>query len=336
VTFFEPDGRGGYNALALGDRLPFAQRPVRDRDFVFPLRVAPEPTVYYLRVRTTSALFVQARLWQREGLRDARTVDDVSIGLVLGAIGVMFLFNLIFWAWFRERVQIYYAAYLATLAAHLVFVGGYAARWLFPQQPWLADHGVGVIIGLNCAAAIAFASHALELRKLLPLVWRVYQALFFMFVGVVVAALMGQYGRVVALTNWGALTISSMGVLLPAILLWRGHRRNLIYLLAFVVFALGNLPASLRIQAVSQMDSFADTVMRIGTVLHLVLLNVALVARVRESERNYRRERREALEAALEAEREMEQKVAQRTHLLQQEVERRGLLESQLREALHT
>ena len=336
VRFFEPDGRGGFTSLALGDRRPFAERPVRDRDFVFPLRVTPEPAVYYLRLQSTSALFLQARLWQREGLRDARVVDDVSIGLVLGAIGVMFLFNLIFWVWFRERVQIYYAAYLATMAAHLVLLGGYAARWLFPHQPWLADHGVGVIIGLNCAAAILFAGHALDLPRLLPWVWRAYQLLLVLFIGVVFMALMGQYGRVVALTNWAALTISTMGVLMPAILLWRGHRRNLIYLLAFVVFALGNLPSSLRLQAVGEMDAFADTVMRIGTVLHLVLLNVALVARVREAERNYRSERREALEAALEAERELEQKVAQRTRLLQQEVERRGLLESQLREALDT
>ncbi|MBN9410440.1 MAG: sensor histidine kinase [Burkholderiales bacterium] len=336
VTLFEPQAGGTFRAIELGDRRPYAGRPVPDVRFVFPLQLDERPAVYYLRVRSTSALLVQAGLWQEPGLLAARSATDLGMGLTLGAIGIMSIFNVIFWLWFREREQIYYAVYLATMGAHLVFLGGHAARWLFPWQPWLADHGVGVVIGLNCMAALLFANHTFELRRLMPRVSRLFIVMACFFAGVVAVALMGRYDLVVAPMNMVALSLSLFGIVLPAILMMQGHRHNFVYLLAFVVFSLANLPASLRLQGVAGMDVLADPLMRVGVVLHLVLLNIALVYRVRRADLAARRQRQEALAASLEAERVLESRVAQRTLSLQTEVERRTVLEQQLRAALDT
>ncbi|MBP7564776.1 MAG: hypothetical protein KA795_02090 [Burkholderiaceae bacterium] len=244
VTLFAPQAGGTFRAIELGDRRPYAERPVPDVRFVFPLGLDEQPAVYYLRVRSTSALLVQAGLWQEPGLLAARSATDLGMGLTLGAIGIMSIFNVIFWLWFRERERIYYAAYLATMGAYLVFLGGHAARWLFPEQPWLADHGVGVVNGLNCLAAILFANHTFELRRWMPRASLLLMAMACFFAAVVAMALLGRYDLVVAPMNSMALSLSLFGIVMPAILMAQGHRHNFVYLLAFIVFSLGNLPAS--------------------------------------------------------------------------------------------
>ncbi len=334
VTLFAPDGKGGFNATALGDRKPFADRPVRSRTFVFPLELEARPTTFYLRVKTTTSLNLQARLWQQAGMVDARESSDLASGIVAGAVGIMFFFNLIFWVWLKDRVHLYYAAYLATLAINMTFLNGYAARWWFEDAPWLADQGVGIGICLNVAAAVLFTSKALNLRQLLPLAQRMYDGIFVLFVIALMFALAGHYELVAPYVNVGALFVTAVGMPTAGLLLWRGHREHLLYVLAFSVFAAAHMFFMLRILSVIDLGDLVDPMVQVGTVLHVVLLSIALVDRVRTSERNYREERRRALQTAQQAERALELNVAERTISLEQEVDRRGALESQLRDAL--
>ena len=334
VTLYAPDGRGGFDATELGDRKPFADRPVRSRTFVFPLVLTAEPATFYLRIRTSSTLNMQAQLWQRVGMLDSRAASDMATGIVIGAIGIMFFFNLIFWIWLKDRVYLYYAAYLATLAFNMSFLNGYAARWWFNADPWLADQGVGVGVCLNNAAAVLFISRSLNLRELMPWARVMFEGIFVFFAVSLAVALTGNYAVVAPYVNVGALFITVGGMATAGLLLWRGHREHLIYMLSFVIFAVAHLFFMLRVLSVLDLGDVVEPMVHVGTVVHAVLLNIALVYRVRSSERNYREERRRALLIAQNAERALERKVAERTLSLEQEVERRSTLEAQLRDAL--
>jgi len=69
VTLYRPDPTAsselaGYREVLTGDGRPFAERPVRYRNFVFDLREPPGTRQeYFVRVRTASSLNTPFHAW---------------------------------------------------------------------------------------------------------------------------------------------------------------------------------------------------------------------------------------------------------------------------------
>ena len=81
--------------ISSGDRFPFAQRPLHNRNFVLPLELRPNSkTTVYLRVSTDNRLFLPLILWNKEEFSNNTKLDIYSLGFYYGALGMMLIFNL--------------------------------------------------------------------------------------------------------------------------------------------------------------------------------------------------------------------------------------------------
>ena len=341
LTLYAPDGRGGWVETRLGDRLPYAQRPIGHHNFAFPIDLAPGSSTYYLRVQSTSTLLLTLRLWQAPDFIVYTTGDYLSLGVALGALCVILLFNLALWLWLRDGIYLRYTIYLFGMGCLILFFEGYASQWLFPRSPQLADHGMGVALCLQFAAAVPFISAALRLRRLLPYVWRLFIAALVFFLCSLVVALAGYYPLIAPWVNRVALLMIMLAVGATVWLLARGHREIWLYAASFSVLYLSALGLLLRSLGVINSSESSLTLFHIGSVLHLLLLNFALIKRIKNAEERVRAREKQALSTALDAERALEHRVAERTaelwranRTLAEQVEERTLLQRQLQSAL--
>lgn len=114
-----------------GSRLPFASRPLPSRDFLLPLPAAKEPLDIYLRLASTHALRPSISLESAAAMA-ADDTRPLLYGLLLGAFGMLLLYNLVRFAYARIRSSLW-------LAATQVCLLGTSLSVLGISTPWLAD-----------------------------------------------------------------------------------------------------------------------------------------------------------------------------------------------------
>ena len=126
------------------------------------------------------------------------------------------------------------------------------------------------------------------MRENFSRVKRVFDAVLLFYALCLLAALAGGYGVVVPWMFRFAIVTNFVVVLVSILLLWRGHRQYLFYILAFAV----NF-AAVPVSVASLMGwlSFpfsADFIAITGSLVHIVLLNFALIDRLRQTEQKMR------------------------------------------------
>lgn len=290
VTLYMPrtnDGQNtGFEAIRLGDRHPYAERPVPHRNFVFPILLPDDqPVIFYLRVKTTSSMLVRVFAWQYAGLLADTQTTTALYSAYFGMIALGILSNLVFWLWLRERVYLSYSAYLVMLAGAMMSSGGFATQWLFQHMPLAADRMVGITVGLVYLAGLAFFIGVLRLRQHFPRLNRVMDAVLIFYAAGALAAVAGYYGQIAALLQLVAIVATTAVAIAGPWLLWRGHREYLLYVLAFSVHFAAIVFGIARYLGFLATDVFGDYSVMLTAGLHVVLLNFAVADRVRRSDR---------------------------------------------------
>ena len=317
VTLFVPSSDGTLTATHLGDLHPYAQRPIPFRHFVFPLRLADEqPLTLYLRLQTTSTMLAQVKVWQYAGLLAEAQTDSSLYSVYFGILALAFVSNLVFWLRLRERLYLTYCAYLAALTLVMMATGGFLSQLLLPQRPVVASHMVGVAVSLVYLFGTHFFINVLHLRDHSPRLYRAYCGAVGFYAVCALMAAAGHYGIVAPWLMRSALMTTFGLSLVGPWLLWRGHRQYLFYILAFSVnFAAVPLITMTLLVWVS-MPFSPDAISGMGSVLHIVLLNFAIVDRLRQSEKKVLAAVKEtaALAAEREAARQQRQFVAMVSH----------------------
>ena len=289
VTLFVPRSGGGFTTTRLGDLQAYSLRPVPHRSFVFPLRLpADQPLTLYLRIQTRSAMLVQAQLWQHSGLLAQAQASTGLYSAYFGILALALISNLMFWFWLHERIYLFYCAYLAALALAAMANGGFVTQVLFPNLPLLGDRAVGVSNTLVYLLGTFFFIRLLRLRENFSRVKRVFDAVLLFYALCLLAALAGGYGVVVPWMFRFAIVTNFVVVLVSILLLWRGHRQYLFYILAFAVnFAA--VPVSVAsLMGWLSLPFSADFIAITGSLVHIVLLNFALIDRLRQTEQKMR------------------------------------------------
>lgn len=344
ATLYAPDGRGGFVETPLGDARPFAAREISDHNFVFPLNISTEPAVYFLRVRNDGpSLRAELDLWQPVGFERDRTADYTIMGVLLGAALLAVCMNLIFGAWLRDGLYAHYALYVLCIAALSVNRQGFAAQWFLDARP---ERVAQTLLAVNCffnMVGTAFMSRIFQFRRHWPPAAHFFNAVVvFNFVAFVLV-LAGHHAAMAIWASAGSTASTLFGTVFVCYLLF--VRRQFQYLLPASAFAVGTvlgLYGLLKLWLGDGMPGMPpDRIYWLGTMCHLVLLNVAVADRTRRAERDYRAERERVLAVRLEAEQALEGTVVRRTAELQQtnaalheEIAARARLEARLRESL--
>ena len=112
-----------------GSNLPFSSRPLASRDFLLPLPVAEQPLDVFLRVASEHALRPSITLQSAQ----AMAADDnrpLLLGLLLGCLMMMVIYNLVRYALTRAASGLWLAATQACQLVAVVSLLGISTPWL--------------------------------------------------------------------------------------------------------------------------------------------------------------------------------------------------------------
>lgn len=300
VVLYSPRPGGGYAAMEMGDSLPFAQRIMAHREFIFPLDSdAGEAQTYYMKVSGKGALSIELKLSNAQGVIERTYAEQLVFGLFFGGLFVMLVYNLLLYFSVRDVAYLYYVVFLGALELSLLNINGLGLQYLWPEWPRINEH-YPFFTYIGMAALIRYSLDFLDLHQRLPRAGRWLQWLFRMAVVMVPLTLLVPPPWSYHLNTLLVLAVALSLFIIGAMSWIKGYTAARLYVAAWSMFLLGCVVFVLDNVGIIPHTSLGNYAPHIGGGWVAVLLSLALGDRInlleeqrdnlsRESEETMRR-----------------------------------------------
>lgn len=282
VQVYIERAEGSVQRYQMGDRHLAQGRPVNARWHVVGVNLAPqEDVVVWVRVTSGGLLSVDMKL-DTPGNYFAQEVSHSAVlGMFMGILLLAVFTYLSVGVWLRDGLLLGYAAFVASLFMLYMGQNGLLIQLAGSPPWWLSDLFAGVgSLGPWYAGNVMWAQ-ALGLDKHRPRMNALYM-------GVSVLCLMAL--PLVFTPHYGTLSQTSFllgvcGVPLTVGLTWLAWRRerdflSLVYLVAMLVYLVGTYTTMSYILGLLPTNAFTQTAQPLCTLLHTVIMGVALAMRI--------------------------------------------------------
>lgn len=303
-AYFVRDGQV-IQHVALGDQVPFTERPVHNKNFVVPIPTHAAHDVY-VRVRTESSLRFPLEVWEPLDFMEANQYQVAATGLYFGLLLCMAIYNFFNFLVTREISFLNYSAYTIAIGLLMAGLDGVGYQYLWPNWVWLQDRIVTMIgsIMIMFATLVTMGvlqtkTQSLTIHKWLRRFLAVYGITFVLSIFLPYATLI-PFVLVLAV-------VGSTFLLSSGIVLWR---RGLIYARIYTL-ALSALLGAICINALGYLGLFESVFVQryaimAASAFEVLLLSWALAIRFNDG-------RKEQLALKEQINHQLEDMVSQRT-----------------------
>lgn len=265
-----------------GDTLPFAQRPVDSRYFVFDHTFEPGTSDVYIRLETPDPMVAPIYLLSPETSLLRQMQQEFSYGIVYGFLLALMAYNAILFASLRSSRYLYYALYLAMFVAMNVAYTGHGFAWFWPDSTTWQQWSNPVLMFLYGVSGLLFAIRFLDLQVYFP---RVRKAVigFCVIFGILLATAILLDSQKYALLDAFvfAFLFSSIMLLLGIISVRTGQKPAQYFLIAALSAMVGALLTTLSVWGFIPHNSWTFRAVEIGMQLDATLLALALAYQLR-------------------------------------------------------
>ena len=279
VTFYHPMGDGGFDESHAGDTHRFSDREIPYHHPVFRLNQAGNDT-FYLRVQTEGSAQMPLLLWSPSEFTQAAVKTGQHVGLYLGAMLAMVLYNLFLYLSIRDKNYLYYVIYISTFLLFQGSLSGYTFQYLWPESPAWGSKAAVFFAGLVVLAAVQFSRHFLETWQQAPRL----DFLMWLLIGSGVLCMLLVF---IAPYTGAALFANSIGVAMVLVVLptgyfvlYRGYRPARFFVIAWSTFLVGILSNGLMLAGIVPHNAFTVNAMPAGSLIEVILLSLALADRI--------------------------------------------------------
>ncbi|GAA3946290.1 diguanylate cyclase [Allohahella marinimesophila] len=305
-----------------GDRYPFNERPIANRNFLFPLLIEPDSRIaLYIRIRTTSAVQAPLAITTQEALLQTEQTFLMVQGMYFGIIAIMFFYNLFVFFSTKDRTYLLYVLLVLGIGGFQYSMHGFSYQFIWRDSPWMQDRMTGMFVALTSFAGAWFTIRFLNLRVYSSYLYYILACLSGAAGAVTVFALILPYEHVIktaAMLGFGFIIVASVS----GFYVWhRGYKPARLYSLAFASLLLGSALLILNKFGLIPLNFMTENGQQIGSLVKLVLLSFALAYRIKVL-------REETEQARLEVTLGLEQRVRERTLELEEANEKLQKLSS--------
>lgn len=320
LTLFIFQGKQLEGSYKTGNRFPFSQRHYDHQHFVFNLKLPKDSTAtYLLKVKSDHPILLPLGVWTRSRLDGNINQTDLILGIYMGILLAIFAYNVFIYVSTRDRVYRTYLLYLAGLTLAQITLAGYFYRFLWPNHPELNYYGITITTVLAGVFGILFAQDFLKTGHYLPKINKVLNGIALLYILAAVLSLARQNTYAYTLLDLSGMLVGIFLLLSSALILAKGSRPAMFYLIAWSVFLIGLIILVLRNVGVLPYNHFTTYGSYVGSALETILLSFALADRI-----NVLKKEKEASQAlALEVSQENERLVREQNVILETKVNER-------------
>jgi signal transduction histidine kinase len=323
------DSQGNWNMEFAGDRVPFYQRIVEHRNFIFPLHLnSLETHTIYIKIKNKGSIIVPINIKPRTHLYSSNIKEELLYGIFYGIMIVMFLYNLVLAFAARTWNYIFYIGIIAGNLLSLSALNGHAFQYLWPDNPWWANHVIIFGIGLWISFGNLFAINFLESKHKIKAYHHIFKIMLVMGLLIMLSAFVVDYKTALLITNY-ILILNCLSLFTGGILFWmKGVKVARIFTLAWAVYLIGVILYTLRSLGYLPVNFMTNHALEIGAISEVILLSISLGYKYRLLEVDKKKAQKNALDIMtrsqeiIQQENEsLEQKIKGRTNELHQKKE---------------
>ncbi|NJD36976.1 MAG: hypothetical protein FIA89_01440 [Geobacter sp.] len=273
-----PNGTYRMQRYFYSPETPWAPLPHRNPFFSLP--VANEPTTFYIRASVGSILTFPLVIKAQDTFFSQNALALLCYGLYFGVMLTMALYNLYLFALFKDRVYLYFVAYIFLFAFLQMSLHGFLRQYLFPSWPDLDNQILRLLILGPSIVSLLFSRRFLNTKQHAPLMDRLLLGLIVIDTVLLFVVPFLDVKPVLTLLNAHTLIAALLATAAGVSCYSSGFRPARYYLAARICFYV-----SLSIFAVNNMVFHTHTFiswygMMLGSLLEVVLLSRALADRI--------------------------------------------------------
>jgi serine phosphatase RsbU (regulator of sigma subunit) len=320
VSFFVIKKNRVIKTFHSGCRMPFSQREVEAKSFVFKTLLAPyEQQTLVIRVRSERNTTFPIAVYRPDQYAKVSNSNVIGMGLYYGIMVAMLLYNLFVYSVLREKSYLYYLFFLFSMLGFSLSYYGQGFQHIWPNLPAFNRFNIPFFIASLSLSALAFGREFLNTPKRMPVANRVLEVLMAISSAILLLSLvLPSKASTISAVFMGLPSISTL-VYVAVVSLRRGFMPAKYFTLAWSVFLLGALLTALRSLGALPHNFFTVYSIQIGSAVEVILLSLALADRITTL-------RKEVAERALEKERIEKQKEIEQKEFIEKQNERLELL----------
>lgn len=329
----------------LGDKKPFFDRPYIARTFVVPVQVSAGDSVEVVaRVEASDSMRYPLIAWQPQEFESIEHLSLLLNGVYIGLMIGVFFTNIFIFATVRDRVYLYYSAWVFVTALCILSYNGILFQYLWPRSivwnEWCRIVFMILASGLFTSFTIKFVRHTQAASS----GFRLHFLPTFLAVAIAAATAFLPLNLAVKISILIQLVGTLLCMAVVSVRARDGHAPARIFLLAFSGVLVGEALHALGMTAAThywQSSLSFDAAPQLGSAAAVLLFSRALANRLRE-ERRYQaaaaemKLANETLTSAMRAEQERANSLLEVKDRLRLEAERRDRDKSRfLADAVH-
>ena len=333
VVFYHSNRTGSFDMHTTGDALPFREREIKHRNYLFPLEIAPGEVIScYFHVNSEGSLQLPLTIYSPQYFALQESQTQFGFGIYYGIILVMILYNSFIFLSLRDENYFYYVLYITNYMLFQLSLNGIAYYYLWPNFPWWSSKSILFFLLVTLGAVLLFTRKFLKTMTEAPILDRLMYYVLLFLIGLLIASFIFNY-RFVFKAFQVTVLIAMPLILISSNLRWyQGYRPARYFTIAWFVIIVGAFLIALRNLGILPNNFITNYSIQIGSAMEVILLSLALADRI-----NLIKQEKESAQAiALKALQDANLMREEYSLQLEQEVENRiKELEEKSREIAH-
>ncbi|WP_169334444.1 sensor domain-containing diguanylate cyclase [Hahella ganghwensis] len=286
IDFYVVDGNVIRQSYVTGDHYFFTERPVYNRNFLFPVSIEADRKIRILfRVQTDGSLQVPLNIWDRASHEKSNQTQLTLHTFFAAIMMTIALYNLMLFISSRDPVFFFYAAYVSCLAMTQLALRGYSYQFLWQESPYWNERSLMFFAGMAVVMGAMFAWHFLLLRYG---GWLVRSGFYLILCCGVVQTLL-SFSIPYAISVVMAIITAAIGCVVMFMFgldSWRrGLKSGKFYTFAWTIFLIGMFVSLMAKLGLWPRTTLVEYGPELGAAIEVILLSFAVADRMNEERR---------------------------------------------------
>ncbi|WP_338790110.1 7TM diverse intracellular signaling domain-containing protein [Bernardetia sp. MNP-M8] len=302
VIFFEKIDNKLQQLGVSGASFAFQKREIQytEPNFLLPLNEG-EKKVFYLYIKSNFPTQTTLSIGTAKKILEAQHPFDIAIGVYIGIMLVMGLYNLFVFFSVRDKLYLYYVIYVFGICLTYTMFKGYSFEFLWSASEKINFY-IPVISSFVVFFMLLFARSFLELHKNYPKLDKGIFVLLFMTIVSMIIGVLGVYGVSAIIGQLAVILMAIYLLVITIYLLIKGYKPARFFLFAWSIYLVGLIIFILQLNAAIPHTWFTNNAVLFGSASEVILLSFALADRINVYKRQKDTAQKQILEKTIENE----------------------------------
>ncbi|MBN2435985.1 MAG: ATP-binding protein [Spirochaetes bacterium] len=264
-----------------GYREPFIKRPVKYRNFAFPLTLEQNSSAaVYMRFENEDRMEIPLQLTEENTFNTRKHNEQYVMGGYTGIVIFILFFNLLLFINIRDKSYLYYIFFVFSYGFFQLTQSGYFYEYFTPVLLEKYNHNIPFSIALALVSFILLTKSFLDTKQMFPFANRYLLIMIPVTLSAVALQVIVSYPFAIQAQMIISLLILPVVLYIGVKSLLQKYRPARFFMIAWTAMLIGGIIYALKVAGLFPSSFFTNYSILIGSVINFILLSFGLGDRI--------------------------------------------------------